>query len=173
MASYNKVILMGNLTRDPELRYTPKGTAVATIRLAVNRRWRSETGEEREEVTFVDVEAFARQAEVLSQYLKKGNPIFIEGRLRLDQWEDKNTHQKRSQLRVVLESFNFIGPTNRTDNPQGQPAGNNHQAPGNVSRSPQNHHQPPPQQPAPAALPPGVPDMEPPPPEASEDDVPF
>ena len=110
MASYNKVLLMGNLTRDPELRYTPKGTAVARIGLAVNRRWRTETGEDREEVTFVDVDAFGRQAEVLAQYLKKGNPLFVEGRLKLDTWEDKNTHQKKSQMRVVLEAFNFINP---------------------------------------------------------------
>src|SRR5687767_9813686 len=108
MASFNKVLLMGNLTRDPELRYTPKGTAVAQLGLAVNRQWKSETGEAREEVTFVDVDAFGRQAEVLGQYLKKGRPIFIEGRLKLDTWDDKQTNQKRSKLKVVLESFQFL-----------------------------------------------------------------
>lgn len=108
MANFNKVILAGNLTRDPELKYTPKGTAVAGFGLAINRKWKSETGETKEEVTFVDIEAFGRQAEVVSQYLKKGRPLLMEGRLRLDQWEDKNTHQKQSRLRVVLESFSFI-----------------------------------------------------------------
>ena len=113
MASFNRVVLAGNLTRDPELRYTPKGTAVARIGLALNRTWKSETGESREEVTFVDVEAFGRQAEVLSQYLRKGRPLLVEGRLKLDQWEDKNTHQKQSKLKVVLEQFSFLDSGNR------------------------------------------------------------
>ena len=108
MANFNKVILAGNLTRDPELRYTPKGTAVAKIGMALNRTWKSETGETKEEVTFVDVEAFGRQAEVIGQYMKKGRPFLVEGRLKLDQWEDKNTHQKQSKLKVVLESFSFL-----------------------------------------------------------------
>ncbi len=108
MANFNKVILAGNLTRDPELRYTPKGLAVAKIGLAINRNWTTETGEKKEEVTFVDVDAFGRQAEVIAQYMKKGRPFLVEGRLRLDQWEDKNTHQKQSKLKVVLESFSFI-----------------------------------------------------------------
>ena len=99
---------MGNLTRDPELRYTPKGMAVAKLGLAVNRTWRTESGETREEVTFVDVDAFGRQAETIGQYLKKGRPILLEGRLRLDTWEDKQTNQKRSKLAVVLESFQFV-----------------------------------------------------------------
>src|SRR6266700_1217234 len=108
MASFNKVILAGNLTRDPELRYTPKGTAVAKIGMAINRVWKNEAGESKEEVTFVDVEAWGRQAEVIAQYMKKGRPFLVEGRLKLDQWEDKNTHQKQSKLKVVLESFSFI-----------------------------------------------------------------
>ena len=108
MANFNKVILAGNLTRDPELRYTPKGTAVAKIGMAINRSWKSETGEMKEEVTFVDIEAWGRQAEVIGQYLKKGRPVLIEGRLKLDTWEDKNTHQKMSKLKVVLESFSFL-----------------------------------------------------------------
>ena len=115
MASFNKVILVGNLTRDPELRYLPKGTAVAKIGLAVNRRWTAETGETREEVTFVDVEAFGKQAETIGQYLKKGRPILIEGRLKLDQWDDKQTGQKRSKLKVVLESFQFLDSGNRQE----------------------------------------------------------
>ncbi len=108
MANFNKVILAGNLTRDPELRYTPKGTAVARFGLAVNRTWKNETGETQTETTFVDVNAFGRQAEVISQYMKKGRPFLVEGRLKLDQWEDKNTHQKQSKLYVVLEGFSFI-----------------------------------------------------------------
>jgi single-strand DNA-binding protein len=108
MANFNKVILAGNLTRDPELRYTPKGTAIAKIGMALNRTWKNEAGETKEEVTFVDVDAFGRQAEVIGQYLKKGRPLLVEGRLKLDTWEDKNTHQKVSKLRVVLESFSFL-----------------------------------------------------------------
>jgi single-strand DNA-binding protein len=115
MASFNKVILAGNLTRDPELRYTPKGTAIAKLGLAVNRTWKNEAGETKEEVTFVDVDAFGRQAEVIGQYLKKGRPILIEGRLKLDQWDDKQTGQKRSRLGVVLESFQFLDSGNRGD----------------------------------------------------------
>jgi len=114
MANFNKVILAGNLTRDPEMRYTSKGTAIVGFGLAVNRRWKSETGEMKEEVTFVDVDAFGKQAEVISQYMKKGRPLLMEGRLKLNEWEDKNTHQKVSKLRVVLESFSFID-TNRGD----------------------------------------------------------
>src|SRR5881396_3321081 len=108
MASFNKVILAGNLTRDPELRYTPKGTAVAKIGLAVNRTWTGEDGVKKEEVNFIDVEAWGRQAEVIAQYMKKGRPLLLEGRLKLDSWEDKNTKQKVSKLKVVLESFSFI-----------------------------------------------------------------
>ena len=109
MASFNKVILMGNLTRDPEMRYTPSGTAIAKLGLAVNRVWRDTEGQQKEETTFVDVDAFGKQAETLGQYMQKGRPILIEGRLKLDQWEDKNTGQNRSRLGVVLERFTFIG----------------------------------------------------------------
>ncbi len=108
MASFNKVILAGNLTRDPELRYTPKGTAVAKIGLAVNRTWTGEDGVKKEEVNFIDVEAWGRQGEVIAQYMKKGRPLLVEGRLKLDSWEDKTTKQKVSKLKVVLESFSFI-----------------------------------------------------------------
>lgn len=109
MASFNKVILIGNVTRDPELRYTPKGTAVCKIGLAVNRTWRNEAGETKEEVTFVDVDAFGRSAETLAQYMKKGSPLMVEGRLKLDQWDDKQSGQKRSRLGVVVEGFQFLG----------------------------------------------------------------
>ncbi|MDB6028109.1 MAG: ssb [Verrucomicrobiales bacterium] len=108
MASFNKVILIGNLTRDPELRYTPKGTAVAKIGLAVNRVWKTDTGETKEEVTFIDVDVFSRTAENVSQYLRKGSPVMIEGRLRLDTWDDKQTQQKRSKLGVVAENVQFL-----------------------------------------------------------------
>ena len=121
MASFNKVILAGNLTRDPELRYTPKGTAVAKIGLAVNRTWTGEDGVKKEEVSFIDVEAWGRQGEVIAQYMKKGRPLLIEGRLKLDSWEDKNTKQKVSKLKVVLESFSFID-SNRGDATSGSPA---------------------------------------------------
>ena len=114
MANFNKVLLIGNLTRDPELRYTPQGTAVASFGLASTRRWRSKAGEDREDTVFVEVSAFARQAEVISEYMSKGRPIFIEGRLKLDQWQDKETGGKRSKLTVVVENFQFLG------GPQGQ-----------------------------------------------------
>jgi single-strand DNA-binding protein len=109
MASFNKVILVGNLTRDPELRYTPKGVAIAKVGLAINRYWTSESGEKKEEVTFVDVDVFGRTAENVGQYMRKGRPILIEGRLRLDQWDDKQSGQKRSRLGVVAESVQFLG----------------------------------------------------------------
>ena len=109
MASFNKVILVGNLTRDPELRYTPKGTAIAKIGIAVNRVWTAESGEKKEEVTFVDVDVFGRTAENVGQYMRKGRPILVEGRLRLDQWDDKQTGQKRSRLGVVAETVQFLG----------------------------------------------------------------
>ena len=108
MANFNKVILAGNLTRDPELRYTPKGSAIADLSMAINRTWKSESGETKEEVTFVDVAAYGRTAEVIAQYLKKGRPLLIEGRLKLDQWDDKQTGQKRSKLRVVCDTFQFL-----------------------------------------------------------------
>ena len=109
MASFNKVILMGNLTRDPELRYTPKGTAIAKVGLAVNRVWTNEAGEKKEEVTFVDVDIFGRTAENVGQYMRKGRPMLVEGRLKLDQWDDKQTGQKRSRLGVVAETVQFLG----------------------------------------------------------------
>jgi single-strand DNA-binding protein len=106
---FNKVILQGNLTRDVELRYTATGVAIGNFGLAVNRKWKSEAGEDREEVCFVDITAIGRQSEVLSQYLKKGDPLLLDGRLKLEQWKDKQTQQPRQKLKVVLESFSFIG----------------------------------------------------------------
>ena len=121
MPSFNRVILAGNLTRDPELRYTPKGTAVAGFSLAVNRTWKTESGESKEEVSFIEIEAWGRQGEVIAQYMRKGRPLLIEGRLKQDTWEDKNTKQKQSKLKVVLESFTFID-SNRSEGGAGAPA---------------------------------------------------
>jgi single-strand DNA-binding protein len=109
MANLNKVMLIGNLTRDPELRVTPKGTAICTFSLAVNRKFRDESGADREEVTYVDIEAWGKAGENISKYCTKGRPLFVEGRLRLDQWEDKNTKEKRSRMKVVCENFQFLG----------------------------------------------------------------
>lgn len=109
MPSLNKVMLMGNLTRDPELRVTPKGTPICQFSLAINRQFKMESGESREEVIYVDVEAWGKQGETIAKYLTKGRPLYVEGRLRLDQWEDKNTKEKRSRMKVVLEQFQFLG----------------------------------------------------------------
>ena len=107
MANLNKVLLMGNLTRDPELRYLQSGSAVCDFGLAVNRRWKSQAGEQKDEVTFVDVTFFGRTAEVISEFMKKGRPIFVEGRLKLDSWTGKDG-QKRSKLSVVGENMQFL-----------------------------------------------------------------
>ncbi len=109
MANLNKVMLIGNLTRDPELRVTPKGTAICTFSIAVNRKFKDDSGGEREEVTYIDIEAWGKSGENISKYCTKGRPLFVEGRLRLDQWEDKNTKEKRSRMKVVLENFQFLG----------------------------------------------------------------
>lgn len=108
MPNLNQVNLMGNLTRDPELKYTPKGTAVAQIGLAINRTWNSATGEKQEETTFVDVEFWGRTAEVVGEYFKKGAPIFVTGRLKQESWTDKETGKQRTKMKVVGESFEFL-----------------------------------------------------------------
>lgn len=109
MANLNKVMLIGNLTRDPEVKYTPKGTAVTDIGLAINRFYTTESGEKREETTFVDVTFFGRQAEIIKQYCGKGKPLYVEGRLVLDTWDDKQTGQKRSKLKVTGENLQLLG----------------------------------------------------------------
>jgi|SRR5215203_2511289 len=109
MASFNKVLLMGNLTRDPQLKYLPSQTAVVEFGIACNRKFRTANGEDKEEVTFVDITSFGKQAEVINQYFQKGKPIFIEGRLKFDSWEDKQGGGKRSKLTVVVENFQFVG----------------------------------------------------------------
>jgi single-strand DNA-binding protein len=120
MASFNQVILLGNLTRDVELKHTPSNQAVANIGLAMNRQYQTREGERREEVTFVDCEAWGRQAEVMAQYLSKGRPVFIQGRLKLDTWQDKDGGN-RSKLKVVVENFQFVG--GRDGGGGGAPAG--------------------------------------------------
>lgn len=113
MASFNKVILVGNLTRDPQVRYTTSGTALAEIGLAVSRQWfDKQSNQKREETTFVDITLWGRQAEVAGEYLAKGRPVLIEGRLQLDTWDDKETGQKRSKLRVVGENMTMLGSRN-------------------------------------------------------------
>ncbi|CAN5612088.1 hypothetical protein BH09VER1_BH09VER1_21690 [soil metagenome] len=109
MASLNKVMLIGNVTRDPEIKYTPKGSAVADLGLAINRNYTNQSGEKVEEVTYVDVELWGRLAEIAGEYAKKGRPIFIEGRLRIDSWEDKASGQKRSRLKVVGDGLQLLG----------------------------------------------------------------
>jgi len=165
MASLNKVLLMGNLTRDVDMRYTPGGMAVAQLGLAINRKFRdSKTNEMREEVAFVDVDVWGKQAETAHQYLSKGQAVFIEGRLKFDQWDDKQTGQKRSKLKVVAERFQFVGPR-----PGGQ---------GGAPRAAQGARPAPQQKPAgaPAAAPEqgAAPDAAPPEDlEISEESVPF
>lgn len=109
MASYNKVLLMGNLTRDIELRQLPSGTSVAQFTLAVNEKYKDKNDQWVERAHFIDCEMFGRRAEAMAKYLSKGNPVFIEGRLKLDTWQDKNDGSNRSKLKVFAESFEFVG----------------------------------------------------------------
>ena len=121
MASFNKVILVGNLTRDPEVRYTTGGTAVCDISLAVNAQWTDKrTNERKEEVSFIDVTLWGRTAEIAGEYLAKGRPVLIEGRLQQDRWDDKETGQKRSKLKVVADSMQLLG--SRQEGGPGAPA---------------------------------------------------
>lgn len=122
MPSYNHVVLIGHLTRDPEVRFTPKGTAIAQIGLAVNRKWKTEDGQEMEEVSFFDCVAFNRTAEVMGQYLKKGKPVLIDGRLKQESWDDKQTGQKKYAVKIIINSFQFLesapsGPEDGTARP--------------------------------------------------------
>ena len=132
MANFNKVILMGNLTRDPQMSYLPSQTAVVELGLAVNRKWRSQDGQQKEETCFVDCKAFGKQAETLNQYMRKGQPLLIEGRLQLSQWEDKEGN-RRSKLRVVVEGFQFVG--GRSDGGGGGGGGGGGTAPRGPSAS--------------------------------------
>lgn len=187
MPNLNKVMLIGNLTRDPEVRYTPKGSAVTDIGLAINRNYTLDDGQRREETTFVDVTFWGRQAEVLGEYMKKGRPLYVEGRLNLDQWEDKTSGQTRTKLKVVGEGFQFLG--GRDENagggggggqsygggqPQQQPA--YQQAPPQQQAAPPQQQAAPPQQAAPQQAPP---QQQPPaqqnyePIRDEDDDIPF
>lgn len=109
MASFNQVTLLGNLTRDPDVKYTPKGTAVCQIGIAVNRTYKNDRDEKVEEVTFIDIELWGRTAEIVGAYCKKGNPILIAGRLKLDTWDDKESGKKRSKLKVIGETVQLLG----------------------------------------------------------------
>ena len=148
MASFNKVILMGNLTRDPQLKYLPSQTAVVEFGLACNRRFKTQSGEQKDEVTFVDCTAFGRTGEVINQYFTKGKPIFIEGRLKYDQWEDKQGGGKRHKLTVVVENFEFVG--GREGQGGGGGAGTGHDDAGGQDYDQRPQRQAPPRQ-APAA----------------------
>ncbi len=143
MANLNKVMLIGNLTRDPELRHTPKGTAVAEISLAINRVWNNEQGQKQEDTTFVEVTLWGRQAELAQQYLTKGRPVYIEGRLSLDTWDDKETGKKRSKLKVIGETLQFLSSGQQS----GQGGGGNSQGGGGYtqqsSRAPEQRSGPP------------------------------
>ncbi len=123
MASYNKVIIAGNLTRDPETRVTPKGTAICQFGLAVNRKWKNDGGEMQEEVTFIDCEAWGKTAELVGKHLTKGRGALVDGRLKLDTWDDKTSGQKRSKLKVVVEAVQFLGgKEDAPERPAAQPA---------------------------------------------------
>jgi single-strand DNA-binding protein len=141
MANLNKVMLIGNLTRDPELRHTPKGTAVAEISLAIKRIWNNEQGQKQEDVTFVDVTLWGRQAEVAQQYLTKGSPAYIEGRLQMDTWDDKTTGQKRSKMKVVGEALQLLGSRNAPGGGGG--GGSYSERPQQSSSAPQQRSGPP------------------------------
>jgi len=169
MANLNKVMLIGNLTRDPEIKYTPKGTAIADIGLAVNRNYTTESGEKREETTFVDVTLWGRVAEIVGEYCKKGRPLFVEGRLQLDTWDDKQTGQKRSKLKVVGDNIQLLGGREG-----GAGGGGGAESSGggggeySEGRPPQSRPASRPAAPPPQKRPPADPDLD-----APEDDIPF
>jgi single-strand DNA-binding protein len=144
MANYNKVILMGNLTRDPQLSYLPSQTPVVEIGLAVNRRWRDQQGQQREDTCFIDCRCYGRQAEIINQYMRKGRPLLIEGRLELDQWEAQDG-SKRSKHRVFIERFSFVDSQSGGGNGGGGGYGGNQaqQAPpmGGPQQAPQQQQQ--------------------------------
>ena len=157
MAYLNKVFLIGNLTRDPELRVTPKGTAICQFGIAVNRQFKDDSGALRDETTFVDIEAWGKQGELVAKYLSKGSLAMVEGRLKLDQWEDKNTKEKRSRMKVVLEQFQFLGDGRGGGGGGGAPTSSDE-----GGSSPERHSPPPRSSGRPAAAP-----------ENLDEDVPF
>ncbi len=141
MAAFNKVILIGNLTRDPDLRVTNTGLSICKLGLAVNRNYTTKEGDSKDETTYVDIDAFGKQAEILSKYMQKGKPLMIEGRLKLDQWESSDG-QKRSKLGVVLENFQFIGgreeSSSQSTNAYEDNAGRSSEANSNVNNANQS-----------------------------------
>jgi single-strand DNA-binding protein len=186
MASLNRVFLMGNLTRDPQVKFLPSQTQVAEFGIAMNRKFKGQDGSDREEVTFVDITAFGKTAELINQYFTKGKPIFIEGRLKYDQWDDKNGGGKRSKLTVVVDNFQFIG--GKDDGNRSAGGGGGYEAAGGYGGGGgggEYDQSPRPPRPAPAARPPVRPAAArpaPPPPQdppfsddaqVTEDDIPF
>ena len=164
MANFNKVILAGNLTRDPQLSYLPSKTPVVEFGMAINRRWRSQDGQQREETCFVDCRAFGRTAEIINQYMAKGRPILVDGRLTYDAWEGKDG-QKRSRLRVTVENFQFLGTGQNRD------GGDTYEGAASPSSSASGPYNPPPQTaPKYDAPEPAPPDMAN---EQGPDDIPF
>ncbi len=164
MAYLNKVFLIGNLTRDPELRVTPKGTAICQFGLAVNRQFKDESGATRDETTFIDIEAWGKQGELVSKYLTKGSPAMVEGRLKLDQWEDKTSGQKRSKLKVVLDNVQFLSTRGGAAAGAGGAGASGPSAPSDdVDQTSPERHSPPPR--AAAQKPPTAGNM--------DEDVPF
>jgi single-strand DNA-binding protein len=169
MANLNKVMLIGNCTRDPEIRYTPKGTAVAEVGLAVNRISTTDQGERREETTFIDVTLWGRQAEIAGEYLKKGRPVYIEGRLQLDTWDDKQSGQKRSKLKVVGENLQLLGSRDGgAGGGAGGAASSGSSGGGEYSEGFTPPARKPMSKPAPPPRPPADPDLD-----VGEDDIPF
>ena len=164
MPNLNKVMLMGNLTRDPEIKYTPKGMAIAHFGIAVNRVWSNEAGEKQEEVTFIDIEMFGRKAEVVGEYFKKGKPIYVEGRLKLDSWDDKTSGQKKTKLKVVGETFEFLGSREGGAGGGGGGGGGEHGEGRAESRPASSFKKPA----SPPPRPPADPDLD-----AEPDDIPF
>jgi single-strand DNA-binding protein len=167
MANVNKVILIGNVTRDPEVKFTSKGSAVTDVGLAINRNYTLDSGEKREETTFVDVELWGRLAEIAGEYAKKGRPIYIEGRLRMDSWEDKASGQKRSRMKVVGENLQLLGgrPEGSSSGRPASSGGGSHYS-GGQGGDHESHDAPPPRRSAPPSRPvtPGT---------EADDDIPF
>ena len=169
MASFNKVILMGNLTRDPQLKYLPNNMAVCEFGIAVNHRWRDKDGNQREDVCFVDLSAFGRQGEVINQYMSKGKPILVEGRMKYDTWTGQDG-QKRSKHSVVIENFQFVGAREGGGAPGNQNQGGyNRQSGGGYDQRGSDQRIPAQSGPAPDDGPPGPVDFPPP----SDSDIPF
>lgn len=174
MANYNRIVLVGNLTRDPQLKYLPSQMAVVEFGLAVNHKFRTRDGQDREEVLFIDCSCFGKGAEVINQYCQKGRPLLVEGRLKYDTWEDKQGGGKRSKHSVVVENFQLLGGRDSGGGGGGGPPADADIGMPNQSRGPART----PQQPARAPQSPAAPQPAPEPPysdqqQFNEDDIPF